>query len=224
MTFFQATGLLGTCNTIAGVLISIRKCYKSKKKISKHVSDSLLSLGNIKQAAPQLSRFVEVGGIELRDFCSMAAKIIRIEVDLLNLAAKAVKKNRIHRFCSAPETATALGSIHGKLSRMETEMHLLITTLRSDVKVSVLLETFVPVLAAAEKILPYQDGFEENRRLLTDARKAFGTHVLSSRMNRLIAQTTESVYYRNPLHYSNAQSDMEIEKRSRTLEGNISMG
>lgn len=61
MAFFQATGLFGTFNTIAGILISIRKCYKAKKKIGILVSDSLSSLEYIKQAAPQLSRFVEVG-------------------------------------------------------------------------------------------------------------------------------------------------------------------
>lgn len=53
----------------------------------------------------------------------------------------------------------------------------MIISLRSEVKVSVLLEAFEPVLDAAEEIIPHTDGFKEKQRLLADARKAFGTNV-----------------------------------------------
>jgi len=69
MAFFEATGLIGTFSTIAGILDSIRKCYKAKKKISKLVSEGLLSLGHINQLAPQICRFLQVGGIGLGCGC-----------------------------------------------------------------------------------------------------------------------------------------------------------
>lgn len=198
MAFFQATGLLGTINNIAGVLISIRRCYKAQRRMPKLITEALSSLENIKQIAPKISRFVEVGGIGLPEFCVIAGKIIKIEVELLNMGGKLEKMNKIHRlirFCSAPESASNLGSICGKLTQMETEMRLLIASLTSDVKVSVLLETLRPFLAVAEEFMPHMEGLKKNQQLLADTRKAFGTHMLAARMNRLITRSTESVYY-----------------------------
>lgn len=203
MYFFQATGILGTFNTIAGILLSIRKCYKAKKKISSLVSDSLSSLENIKHVAPHISRFVEVGGIDARDFCAIAEKFLRIEVDLTNMRARMQKKenriwnkiSNIYLFCSAAETVAGLESICTKLAQMETEMRLLVTSVRTDVKTSVMLEAFIPVLAVVEEIIPHIDGLKEKKQLVTDARKAFGTQVLSSRMNRLVSTDTQSIYY-----------------------------
>lgn len=187
---------------IAGILISIRKCYMAKNKIAALVSDSLSSLENINQAAPQLSRLVEAGGIQLGTFCSIAARFVKIEVDLIRLGAKMEKNenkilnkiNKIHLFCSATETVAGLESIQGKLSQMETEVRLLINSVESNMKNSVVLEALGPVLAVAEKIVPDTAGFEENQQLLADARRAFGTHVLKSRLNRLISRSTESMY------------------------------
>lgn len=86
MDGFHAAGILGTINTIASILITIRKWYKAKKKISALVTDSLSSLKYINDLVPRLSLFVEVNGIDVRDFCAIAAKIITIEVTLLTWA------------------------------------------------------------------------------------------------------------------------------------------
>lgn len=145
MAFFPATGLLGTFNTIACILISIRKCYKTKKKIAALVADSLSSLENIKQEAPLLSRLVEAGSIQLGTFCSIAAKFIIIELELISLGAKMQKKDnkilnklkKMHPFCSATEAAASLESIHRRLRHMETEMRLLIDSVESNLKNSV---------------------------------------------------------------------------------------
>jgi len=198
MAFFQATGLLGTCNTIAGVLISMRKCYKAQKRIGALVKDSLLSLENIKQVVPQVSWFVEVGGIGLETFCVLAGKIYRIEVDLLKIRERLNKtglRNKVYRFCSASESTATLESIQSKLSQMESELRLLETSIRSDVKASVLIESLAPLMDAAAEIMPHMDGLAEKNQLLMNVQKAFGTHVLSSRMNRLVAKSTESVYF-----------------------------
>lgn len=111
------------------------------------------------------------------------------------MRAKLEKRIKFYRFCLASETAATLESIGGKLSQMDTGMRVLIISVRSDVKVSVLLEAFEPVLAVAEEIIPHIDGLKENQQLLKDARKAFGIHVLYSHMNRLVTKNTESVYY-----------------------------
>lgn len=135
---------------------------------------------------------MEVGGIKIRDFCVLAGKMIKIEVDLLNIAGKLEKENnmlrKIYRFCSATETAAALESIYGKLSQLDPEMCLLVTSVESNVKNSVVLEALGPVLSVAEEILPHMYQLKEKQRMLADAGKAFETHALSSGMNRLISR------------------------------------
>lgn len=66
----------------------------AQKTISALVTDSISSLNSINQVASRVSRFVEVGGIDLRDFCVLASKIIKMEVDLVNMRAKLVKKEQ----------------------------------------------------------------------------------------------------------------------------------
>lgn len=137
-----------------------------------------------------------------RIFCAIAGKIIKIEVDLVNLGAKLQKKenkiinkmNKIYLFCSATETVAALESIYGKRSQMETEMRLLINSAESNMKNLVLLEALGLVLAVADKIAPHTNGLKEKQQLMANAREAFGTHVLRSRMDRLVSPSTESLY------------------------------
>lgn len=66
VNFFQATGLLGTINNIAVILISIRKGYNAKKKIPDLVSESSSSLNYISEIAPEISQYVELGGIGIK--------------------------------------------------------------------------------------------------------------------------------------------------------------
>ena len=104
------------------------------------------------------------------------------------------KINKIYVYCSAPEKVAALESIKGKLSHMKTEMRLLVTTVRSDVKNSVVLQAMGSVLKIAEEIKPHMVGLKENQQLVADARLAFDTQVLKSGMNRMISRSTEGVY------------------------------
>lgn len=74
-------------------------------------------------------------------------------------------------------------------------MRILIISVRSETKNSVLLEAVEPVLSIADEIIPNMDGLKEKQKLVADALQAYGTHVLGSRMNRLVSRTTEGVYY-----------------------------
>jgi len=226
MAFFEATGLLGTFQSIAVILISIRNCYKAKKKIPKLVSDGLSLLENINQATPQVSRFVELGGIGLEEFCIIAAKIMKIEADILNMRDLLVRRGKIYRLCSAPGTVSALESINSKLSQMETEIRLLACSVRSDMKVSVLLEAFEPVLDVVEEIIPQMDRLKEKKRLLANAREAFGTQGLASRMNRLVARSTESVYcfIMGKMFYEGMAVEVNYEKSANFFQCAISYG
>lgn len=169
---------------------------------------------------------MEVGGIGLREFCTFAEKIIRIQVDLLNLAATLEKRNKIYRFCSAPESPAVLESVYGKLSQMENQVQLLIVSVWSDVKVSVLLEAFEPVLTAAEQIIPRMTGLKGKQLLLADDRKAFGTHVLASRMNRLITRSTEKVYHlvMGKMFYDGIAVEVDYEKSASFFKCAIRYG
>lgn len=117
---------------------------------------------------------MEVGGIGLGEFCVIAGRIFSVEVELLNMGGKLEKMNKAYRFCSAPEIVAGLEAISAKLAQTETEMRLMITSVRSDVKASELLEAFEPVLAVAEEIIPHRDRMKEKQRLLADARKCSG--------------------------------------------------
>lgn len=85
---------MGTINTIVSILISLRKCFNAQRKIPVLVDGSISSLEYINELTPRLARFLEQGGLELSDFCTIAGQIVKIEVDLVNLAAK-LKKNKI---------------------------------------------------------------------------------------------------------------------------------
>jgi len=123
----------------------------------------------------------------------IAGKIIIIEFQLLNIGGNLEKKNNIilnkinssstYCFFLATEIVDALKSIGGKLSQMETEMRHLIILERSDVKNSVILEALQPVLAVAQKIIPYMDGLKEKQQLLEDTRTAFESRALAPRID-----------------------------------------
>lgn len=93
------SSLIGTCNTIANVVDSYRKCRKAKKKITPLVEEALASLLNIKKRAPQVTVFVELGGISMDTFGSIARRIVKVEEVLLKLGAKLKSMNKTIHTC-----------------------------------------------------------------------------------------------------------------------------
>lgn len=179
MDFFQATGLIGTCNTIATILVNIRKCLKAREKIGALVSDASSSIENIKFLAPEICRFAQLRR-RLRDFCIIAGKIIKIEDDLLNMQDSLSKMNQVYRFCSATETVAALESVCAKLALLEMEIRLMIPSLETNAQVSAILE--------ASEMNPNTEESRRKQRMLNDAGKVFGTGVIASRLNNLLVR------------------------------------
>lgn len=75
--------------------------------------------------------------------------------------------NQPYDFCWATEAVPSLESIYGNLYQIGMELQLFVITVRS-----VLMPTFRPVLAIAEKIIPDTDGLRKSA-LLGDRRNAF---------------------------------------------------
>ena len=100
-----------------------------------------------------------------------------------NIILNKINSSSTYCFFLATEIVDALKSIGGKLSQMETEMRHLIILERSDVKNSVILEALQPVLAVAQKIIPYMDGLKEKQQLLEDTRTAFESRALAPRID-----------------------------------------
>jgi len=149
MCFFvvSATGVVGLCSTASSLFISIRKCYKADKKIAALTQEGEALLKSIEDLAERSSVFLDIRTIDKRDFCSIAGKIEKIKDELEDLRTKLKKKrNTLYRFISATESIASLESACGKLGHIETEMRLLITSARSDVKASVLIESFEPLV------------------------------------------------------------------------------
>lgn len=105
-------------------------------------------------------------------------------------------------------------------------MRLLITSVESNVKNSVMLEAFGPVLAVAEEIIPHTNGLKGKQLLSADARKAFGTHMLAAGMNGLISRSPEGVYYliMGKLFYKVMSVGLDLEQSASFFECAISSG
>jgi len=172
MEFFEATGLLGTCNTVARILISIRKCYKAKKKIRKLVESM----------------------------------------------------NKVYRFCSATERVSTLENICNRLKRMEVDLEQTIPSSQLRVQVSVIMEVMVPILDAC----PRTEDLGETKRLLENARQAFGTHVLGPQMKKMVTgqETNESSYnlVMGKMYYKGLSVDMDYHKSAPFFHNAILCG
>lgn len=143
--------------------------------------------------AQRSSVFLDVGAIDKMDFCAIAGKIEKVKDDLFYLKNKLEKKrNLMYRFWSAPESVGALESHHEKLVNIESDMRSTIDTARIDVKISLLIETFEPVLDAAGEIIPRNNVVRDKQWLLANARDVLGTYTLNSRMNRLASGDARS--------------------------------
>lgn len=112
------TVLIGTCNTIAGILCSIRNCRKPNKNINPLPVDVLTALGNVKNRAAVLSVFVELGGIEIGSFWNIAGRIVKLEEELAKHNEKLRKMNKLYKFVSASERVMTLSRLYQKWNRM----------------------------------------------------------------------------------------------------------
>lgn len=140
MSIFQLTGLIGTSNTIAVILDSIRKIRKAKKKIIPLVEEALSCLENIKKRAPLVSVFVEVGGFGMDTLSDITRRIETAEEKLVKLDAKLKNMNKTYKFVSANERVATLEETCQKLERIERDLEQSIPLAQFWVQVSVLLE------------------------------------------------------------------------------------
>lgn len=110
---------------------------------------------------------------------------------------KLKKKPCIYNFLSATEKMAALGAICVMLTKNEFDICQLILVAELRVQNSTVLENMEPLLEAAANTVPDNANLNDHRRLLNTIRKACGTRVLSSGMNRMITGigSTESAYY-----------------------------
>lgn len=93
-------------------------------------------------------------------------------------------------------------------------------------KNSVVLEALGSVLALAQKIIPDMAGLKENQQLVADARQVFGTHVISSRMNRLVSRSMENLYclFVGKMFYEGTAVEADFEKSASFFQCAINYG
>jgi len=174
---------------MVNIFLAIRRCFRARKKIGRLIDGGISSIKNVQNQVQELAVFVEVQGLGMMQFCETARKITEIGDDLLRIKARLEGIGRIHKFFTATESVTALESICSKLSLMEMEMRLLIPAVQSNTKGSIVLDVLAPLLQVAKAAHPDHEELEDKQLLLKNARQAFGSTVLSSRMNRLVTGT-----------------------------------
>lgn len=187
MDVFQASGLIGTCSTMVNIFLAIRRCFRARKKIARLVNAGISSLENIQKQLQGLAVFVQVQGIGMMQFCQTARNINDIGDGLRKTNVKLEGIGRIHSFFRATEIVADLQSICSKLSLLEMELRLLIPSVQTNAKGSVIMEVLAPLVGIAMESNPDDKELKDKRQLLNDARQAFGSMVLGSRMNKLVA-------------------------------------
>lgn len=162
MDVFQASEILGTCNTIVHILQAIRKCFNARKKIKGIMDGTIICLKNIENRAQKLASFVEVQGIGLLEFCEVVRSIHEVEDELHKWHAKYMRMNRLNKFITATESIATLESVCKKLSNMESEIRTLIPSVQSNTKNSVIMEVLVPLLEGAAEIILTSPNVKQN--------------------------------------------------------------
>lgn len=114
------------------------------------------------------------------------------------------------------------------MQQFMTELRLLVTSGKSDVKVSVLVATIEPLLDAAAEILPDNERLKDKKGLLADAQQTLCTYALSSKMRGLVSctQNSESTSYLilGKMHFEGLTVKKDYEKSASSFYSASSCG
>lgn len=80
--FALTTGVFGSLNGIAGILLSMKRCYKGYKKVGGILEKGEASVSNTQELVKEVAQFVALKVVSIGAFCSIEVRCSEIEQEL----------------------------------------------------------------------------------------------------------------------------------------------